>query len=994
MRIVAQLAFLLIAGVGAGVAQTVQIDDSPAVRGQVIEGFGSCISSDEGKSAWWQELFLDDLGASILRIDLVPRFRSPWSDLSFHSPWFRGRNAQPYAFNYEIDASREPRHYVGTPSNPLATEFTTNGGNTYYNGPEGNRARTYTGAADYGKEYGGRRAPIAVMGPNIDDNIARYFDLEAGPAPTARAIIAGARARDPGLGRFKLIGSTWSPAPWLKVPSGNSVGDAYGFWPFGIKGTPFPFISGGNFVGGRLDVSGEPRAQFDDSALPADAGGPNAAAVRGPTSALVQFARCTAAWLRTLQNHIGHRFYAISIQNELNFETFYNSCTYPDSRSYILALRAVRAELDKYEDLRDIRIMGPEDLLTDARYGLWQFGGGATSVHKNLQYLQNLGADERGMADLGLFCIHGYGQDGVSAAGADPVAWTRWAEGWTTSPGPGIPASVKGFTAFGKRSWMTETSGEATAWRSPATGYPGNGAWSIALRIHQALTAGRQSAWVYWQLTDGKAMAPETLTDATRRASSPKFTAARHFFRHIRPGAVRVGAAVTGAPDVLASAFLHEPDRTLVTVLVNTGAAEQEVAVRTPAGSAYASFDTYTSSETALWSRATAAVSAGGARVRVPGYGVMTLVASAAVVEIVEHPEAQTVEPGGRVVFSVGASGPSPLVYAWRREGVALAGANGSTLVIENVAPSDSGDYTVEVTSGALKTVSRAATLRVETPQPGGFVNLSVRSQSLAGAEILIAGFVLQGSGGQRGMLVRGMGPYLAAFGVPGVLADPDLTIYETVGGQSVVRLANDNWGGTAALKQAFARSGAAYSAEVLPDVSRDAAVLGSLAGGSYTAHINGRDGGTGVALAEVFDTGGASGPRLVNLSARCRVGTGGDILIAGFVIDGNVPRRILVRAMGPYLGKFGVAGVLGDPQLQVYRGSVLVAENDNWGGSALLKEAFRRAGAAYSEAVLPDDSADAALYLTLVPGAYTAQVRGASGGTGVGLIEVFMVES
>jgi hypothetical protein len=213
-----------------------------------------------------------------------------------------------------------------------------------------------------------------------------------------------------------------------------------------------------------------------------------------------------------------------------------------------------------------------------------------------------------------------------------------------------------------------------------------------------------------------------------------------------------------------------------------------------------------------------------------------------------------------------------------------------------------------------------------------------------------------------------------------------------------VARLVNDDWGGTAALKQAFARAGAAYSPEVLPDGARDAAVVGSLAGGSYTAHVSGRSGGTGVALAEVFGAGGGSGPRLVNLSARSRVGLGGDILIAGFVIDGNVPRRVLLRAMGPYLARFGVAGVLADPQLQVFRagaaGSELVAENDNWGGGARLKEAFARAGAAYSPTVLPDDAADAALYLTLVPGGYTAQVRGAAGGTGVGLVEVFLVDS
>src|SRR6266403_1388547 len=98
-------------------------------------------------------------------------------------------------------------------------------------------------------------------------------------------------------------------------------------------------------------------------------------------------------------------------------------------------------------------------------------------------------------------CIHGYASDGVNAANAVPTSWLWWANGWTNSPAPGIPANVQGFTGYGKKSWMTETSGENPAWLSPATGFPSGGAWSLALRIQQALVFGQQSAWAYWQLT-------------------------------------------------------------------------------------------------------------------------------------------------------------------------------------------------------------------------------------------------------------------------------------------------------------------------------------------------------------------------------------------------------------------------------------------------------------------------------------------------------------
>ena len=362
--ILAAGAVLLVAGLlpAALADDHVSIDASAAGRQQVIDGFGTCISDTEGRQAWWQAAYLDDLGASILRVDLVPRFQSPWSDFNYYSPWFLGEGAAPYAFNFNITPAETPRYYVGTPGNPDATEFT----NGKYNGPEGTRARAYTSAADYGKNFGDRHAPIAVMGPNIDDNIARCFNLAAEQTVTAGAIIAAAKSRDPALAGFKLIGSIWSPAPWLKVSSGTVTGP--NAWPLQAPGVPHPHIWNGNFVGGRLDVSEKLVNEFDDSALPGDPGGPNAAAPRGQTSALTQFARSTAAYLRALQQRYGTRFYAISIQNELNFETFYNSCVYPHSADYVAALKYVRAELDKYADLRDIRIMGPEDLLADSTY--------------------------------------------------------------------------------------------------------------------------------------------------------------------------------------------------------------------------------------------------------------------------------------------------------------------------------------------------------------------------------------------------------------------------------------------------------------------------------------------------------------------------------------------------------------------------------------------------------------------------------------------------
>jgi hypothetical protein len=249
--------------------QTISIDTSAAGRKQIMDGFGSCLAGTEAEQTWWQNLYFDDLQASLLRVDLTPVFKSPASDFTYNSPWYHNNPPLP--------------------------------------GPETNNVRTYTNAADYSRLFAGRRAAIVVMGPNIDTNIS-FFDFNSnGPRVAGHAAQAG-MARLTKLGDFKLFGSHWSPSPWVKVSSGNSIAGQSGNLP--VNGTPWPFIWGGNFAGGKLDTSGIPRAEFDDSTL----GG------AGPTSALTQFARTTAAWLRGFQNNFGVKFHAISIQTELNFE--------------------------------------------------------------------------------------------------------------------------------------------------------------------------------------------------------------------------------------------------------------------------------------------------------------------------------------------------------------------------------------------------------------------------------------------------------------------------------------------------------------------------------------------------------------------------------------------------------------------------------------------------------------------------------------------------
>lgn len=130
----------------------------------------------------------------------------------------------------------------------------------------------------------------------------------------------------------------------------------------------------------------------------------------------------------------------------------------------------------------------------------------------------------------------------------------------------------------------------------------------------------------------------------------------------------------------------------------------------------------------------------------------------------------------------------------------------------------------------------------------------------------------------------------------------------------------------------------------------------------------------------------------LVNLSARLRVPAGGAPVIAGFVLQGTGPRLVLVRAVGPGLTGFGVAGPLANPKLTIFDAAgAIVAVNDDWetsGGGAGARQAAVDTGAF----PLAAGSRDAALAVALAPGAHTVHVAGADAAGGVALVELYKV--
>jgi hypothetical protein len=131
---------------------------------------------------------------------------------------------------------------------------------------------------------------------------------------------------------------------------------------------------------------------------------------------------------------------------------------------------------------------------------------------------------------------------------------------------------------------------------------------------------------------------------------------------------------------------------------------------------------------------------------------------------------------------------------------------------------------------------------------------------------------------------------------------------------------------------------------------------------------------------------------QLVNLSVRAHVGSGKEILIPGLVVTGNQMVKVLLRAVGPSLTKYGVGTAISNPRLTVIRDGLQVTENDNWGENLNLGEliATTANGGAFD---LDQGSADAAVIAQLTAGAYTVKVEGVDGATGICLVEVYWVE-
>ena len=274
---------------------------------------------------------------------------------------------------------------------------------------------------------------------------------------------------------------------------------------------------------------------------------------------------------------------------------------------------------------------------------------------------------------------------------------------------------------------------------------------------------------------------------------------------------------------------------------------------------------------------------------------------------------------------------------------------------------------------------SRATIVMTHPDVSTKLLNISTRAPVRSGEQVMIAGFIVEGSVPKR-LVLRAIGPSLTQRQVPNAIQDTTLTLMDSNGSQ--IAFNDDYESSSTEDRQTLADS------DLEPEDLRESAIVGTLAPGNYTAILRGKDNGTG--LVEVYDISGTFSSRFVNIATRSRVNEGDNgAMIAGFIVAApeNQPgsaQRIVLRAIGPSLAQAGIADVLENPTVEIYRGSQKILENDDWKTDQRLS--LEASGLA------PRSDKEAAILVDLDPGSYSAVVRGKNGTTGVALAEVYQL--
>lgn len=261
------------------------------------------------------------------------------------------------------------------------------------------------------------------------------------------------------------------------------------------------------------------------------------------------------------------------------------------------------------------------------------------------------------------------------------------------------------------------------------------------------------------------------------------------------------------------------------------------------------------------------------------------------------------------------------------------------------------------------------------TPSPAPALNISTRLRIETGDRRAIGGFIVAGTG-PRKVVIRGIGPSLANFGLSDVLADPTMELRNDAG---ALVAQNDNW------QDNSTQAAQLIALALAPAHPKESGLVAILQPGAYTALLAGKSDTTGVGLVEIYDADAAAASRLANISTRGFVTGGDNVMIAGFILGNGYSTSVGVRGIGPSLAQFGLSNVLEDPTLELRdsNGAVLAA-NDNWQDDPSAAARLSANGLA------PQSPMESGIFTTLPPGVFTAILAGKNVGIGLGLVEVY----
>jgi hypothetical protein len=257
-------------------------------------------------------------------------------------------------------------------------------------------------------------------------------------------------------------------------------------------------------------------------------------------------------------------------------------------------------------------------------------------------------------------------------------------------------------------------------------------------------------------------------------------------------------------------------------------------------------------------------------------------------------------------------------------------------------------------------------------PVPGRLVNISTRGLVETGDNVMIGSFIIQGDG-PKTVYIRGIGPSISSSVNASILEDPELTLVSGVDLNRPIAY-NDDW------RDIDEKT--ILDIGLPPSIDRESAIVIKLQPGAYSAILSGVDFTSGFGLIEIYEIDFSKNIRMVNISTRSFVQEGDKRMIGGFVVRGDTPTRVFIKASGPSLPST-IENRLADPVVELFSGQERIDINDNWEQSSRIAEIF-------ASGIAPSSSNEAAIVATLEPGPYTAIVGGANGSSGYSLLEIY----